>query len=117
MILMNILGVVLIAFVVWWFFLAKGKTTKSTTTEIDIAVENGVYSPSRIEIAQNSEMTLNFFRKDGSPCAATVVFDGVDIEEELPLNQKKPVTININEPGSYPFHCQMNMYKGELIVV
>ena len=114
---MNTLGFLLIAFVVWWFFFAKNKITRSDHHGIDIKVENGVYTPARVEIPKNETVTLRFSRADGSPCAATVVFDGLDIEEELPLGQVKTINVTPSQPGSYAFHCQMNMYKGELVVV
>lgn len=58
---------------------------------------------------------LRFLRKDTSPCAATVVFSGLDISEELPLNKPKDIRLPPLAAGKHPFICQMQMYRGELL--
>jgi plastocyanin domain-containing protein len=40
----------------------------------------------------------------------------IDINETLPLNQAISVDLPALEPGEYPFHCQMEMYRGMLKV-
>lgn len=83
---------------------------------ITITVENGPYEPSRIRLQAGKAATLRFVRKDASPCAATVVFADFDISEELPLDKSKDVILPAKEPGEYSFTCQMQMYRGKLIV-
>ncbi|WP_459782807.1 cupredoxin domain-containing protein, partial [Photobacterium sp. R1] len=79
-------------------------------------VENGTYQPSHIRLQAGKPATLRFIRKDASPCAATVVFADFDISEELPLDKDKDVFLTPKEPGEYSFTCQMQMYRGKLIV-
>jgi plastocyanin domain-containing protein len=45
-----------------------------------------------------------------------VVFEDFDVSEELPLDKPKMVELKPMQPGRYPFTCQMQMYRGELIV-
>ncbi len=116
--IINTLGLLLIAAIVWWFWLYKPRdVATSAGGVVEIVVENGVYVPARVEIPLGRPTTLRFLRKDSSPCAATVVFSEFDISEELPANRPKDVVVNPGRTGSFPFTCQMQMYRGELRVV
>ena len=59
---------------------------------------------------------LKFLRKDGSPCAATVIFPAFEISEELSLDVNTSVELPPMVSGEYAFHCPMKMYTGTLIV-
>ena len=116
MLIINIAGLALIALIVWWFWLYKPKEAVLTDSDIVIKVENGVYQPSRLKIAADTPKTLYFQRMDPSPCAETVQFPDLEISATLALNEKVPIAIPALAPGKYAFHCQMQMYKGELHV-
>jgi len=114
--LVNLAGAGLIVFIVWWFWMSKPKAQKSISNIVDIIVENGVYMPSRIEVTAGKKTRLRFFRKDASPCAEKVLFDDLGVSADLPLNQYIEIELLPNEPGEYPFTCQMKMYQGSLVV-
>jgi plastocyanin domain-containing protein len=116
MIIINIVGILLIMLIVWWFWLYTPKDVAAEQGVVTIIVENGTYEPSRIRLLAGQKNTLRFIRKDASPCAATVVFADFDISEELPLNKPKEIKLPPLGAGQYPFTCQMQMYRGELIV-
>lgn len=116
MIMINLVGILLIAAIVWWFWLYKPADLGTETGELLVTVENGVYQPTRLKVPAGKPLAIHFLRKDASPCAATVVFSALNISEELPLNQKKTIHLPALTPGSYSFTCQMQMYRGELIV-
>lgn len=117
MMIINLIGLVLIGLVVWWFWLYKpAKAADANVENITIVVNNGVYQPSRIKISAGKKTTLQFFRKDGSPCAATVLFPEFGISEELPLESNKSIDLPPMLAGEYQFHCPMKMYTGTLIV-
>jgi len=40
----------------------------------------------------------------------------LDINETLTVNQHTPLQLPALTPGEYAFHCQMQMYRGTLIV-
>ncbi len=114
----NLLGLLLMGFIVWWFWIWKPpKAAQLNQGIIDIVVTDGVYQPAQIELPLGIKSTLRFTRKDPSPCAAMVIIDGCDIAEELPLGHPKEIVLTPTESGSYPFHCQMNMYKGMIKVI
>lgn len=116
MLFINILGLLLIGLIVWWFWIYKPEAFAQASSDMVITAENGVYQPALIQIPANTSQTLTFLRKDKSPCAETVIFPELDLS--IGLDVDKPVTIELPpvKPGNYVFHCQMQMYKGELHV-
>jgi len=116
MLIINLLGLQLIALIIWWFWIYKPKAVSADKDTMTVIVDNGTYEPSRIQLPAGQSTTLRFFRKDASLCAATVVFAAIDISEELPLNKPKDIRLPPLASGEYPFTCQMQMYRGMLIV-
>lgn len=115
--IVNISGLLLMTAIVWWFWLYQPRRTALPNAgAIQIIVENGVYSPDRILALANQPTTLRFLRKDASACAATVIFDELDISAELPLGEIKEIVITPEAPGNYSFSCPMQMYRGSLEV-
>lgn len=114
--IINLLGLLLIALIVWWFWIYKSKEVTTGDSTVTVIVENGTYQPSRIRLPAGQATTLHFLRKDASPCAERVVFSTLDISEELPLNKLKDIQLPPLNSGDYAFTCQMQMYRGVLIV-
>lgn len=116
-IVVNLLGLVLAAFIVWWFWVSRGGSIARTEgNTISITVDGGVYTPSVLRIPAGEPVTLRFLRKDPSPCAEKVIFSGLDVSADLTVGQPYDLTITPEEPGEYDFTCQMAMYRGKLIV-
>lgn len=115
MIIVNIAGLFLIAFIVWWFWLYKPEAAEISTSEIVIIVENGTYSPSRIKVPVGRPVEIQFLRKDPSPCSETLLIPELNISDTLPINQVKPIQLPSLKPGEYEFHCQMQMYRGRIM--
>jgi plastocyanin domain-containing protein len=112
----NLGGLVLIALIVWWFWLSGPKAVRvDDERPIDILVEDGVYSPARIEVASGKPVSLRFLRKDASPCAEKVVFPELNLSADLPVGKTKVLTLPAIRPGEYEFTCQMRMYRGQLV--
>lgn len=116
MLLVNILGLLLIALIVWWFWLYRPREVAQNPDAITIVVADGIYQPSRINIPANRAISLTFLRQDASPCAETLLFPALEISDTLPLNKAKSIALPALPAGVYRFHCQMQMYKGELHV-
>jgi plastocyanin domain-containing protein len=112
----NAAGLVLIGFIVWWFWLSRPAARRADTAPITVVVEDGVYSPARIEVAQAQPVMLRFLRKDPSPCAAKVIFSGLGISADLPIGEEHEVHLKPLPPGEYEFTCEMRMYRGSLLV-
>lgn len=117
MMIINLFGLVLIGLIIWWFWLYKpAKAVDLNEENLTIIVNNGVYQPSKIKVDTGKKTSLKFLRKDGSPCASTVLFPDFEISEELPLDSNKTVDLPSMPPGEYLFHCPMKMYSGTLVV-
>lgn len=116
--LVNVSGVIVIGLIVWWFWVAKPRSRKETGAQpIDVLVDNGVYTPARIEVPVGRPIVLRFLRKDPSPCAEKVEFDDFSISADLPVGEKTSVTVVPQEAGEYEFTCQMKMYRGVLVAI
>ncbi len=112
----NLAGFLLIFLIVWWFWLYKPEKVLLKDSNLVITVENGTYSPARIEVKKNKPIVLTFLRKDASPCAELVLFPELDISETLPLNKPVKIKLPLIKEGDYDFYCQMQMYRGVLTV-
>ena len=116
-ILVNILGLSLIGFIIYWFWFSTQKAVLAADDGIiDIKVKDGVFTPGFVEIISNKPFKLRFQREDASPCAESVVFAQLNISRQLHLGKTTEIPLNIAEKGSYDFTCQMGMYQGKLIV-
>ncbi|GAB1257089.1 cupredoxin domain-containing protein [Aurantivibrio plasticivorans] len=116
MLIINIAGVILIALIIWWFWLYKPKAEQVGNDDLVVVVENGVYKPSHILMDGNDAHGITFLRKDASPCAETLLIPELEISETLPLNKPTKIHIPPLNAGEYAFHCQMQMYKGTIKV-
>ena len=114
--LINLGGAALIAGIVWWFWLSKPKAVQAQSSVIEIRVADGVYTPARIEAQAGSPITLRFLREDPNPCAEKVIFGDLDVTADLPVEHPRDVTITPAKAGEYTFTCQMQMYRGILVV-
>lgn len=112
----NAAGFTLIGFIVWWFWLSRPVPQRADAAPITVVVEDGVYSPARIEIAQGRPVVLRFLRKDPSPCAAKVIFSELGVSADLPVGKEHEVYLEPPPPGEYEFTCEMHMYRGSLLV-
>ncbi|MFT6984381.1 MAG: plastocyanin domain-containing protein [Psychromonas sp.] len=121
MLVINLVGIALIVLIIWWFWLYSPKKKQKTSANksnggISVVVQDGVYQPSTIVLSTNTATTLKFTRKDPSPCAEMVIFPDLEISAELPLNKTLEIPLPKMKKGKYVFHCQMQMYKGYLVV-
>jgi len=114
-IVFNFISLSLIVFIIGWFWLSSGKVAKMKQSSITIEVKDGVYSPNKIYI-NKPDVVLEFLRLDPTPCSQFVIFEELDVHEELPVDKKHIVQLNKLKNGEYHFACQMNMYQGVLIV-
>lgn len=116
MLIVNTIGILLIALIIWWFWLYKPKVSDVSNGDISIEVENGVYVPSNIKIPADQRANIQFLRKDPSPCAETVLIPELGINESLPLNKVKSISLPSLKSGTYDFYCQLQMYRGKIVV-
>ena len=113
----NLAGLVLVGLIVWWFWGSRPAARRVTGAgPIEIIVDNGVYTPARIEVKAGAPVTLRFLRKDPSPCAEKLLFDALGVSADLPVGIPVELIVRPPAPGEYEFTCQMRMYRGALVV-
>ncbi len=116
-VMVNLLALGLMGFIVWWFWLSRPHLKQASgSTVIEVIVENGIYTPAHIEVPQGVRVRLGFERRDPNPCAEKVLFDELGIALDLPLGEKTALVVGPLTPGEYRFSCQMQMYRGSLVV-
>ena len=113
--MVNIVGLLLILGIIYWFWLFKQKSTL-VDDKVTIVVKDGAYIPNVIQVKHNVPIKLIFVRKDPNPCAEYVVFNELNISEQLPLNKDITIMLANEKQGEFEFACQMGMYRGKIIV-
>ena len=116
--LVNLGGLATIGLIVWWFWLAgaRQEAVAESGGSLEILVEDGVYTPARVEVAMDQPITLRFLRKDPSPCAEQVIFSELNVSSDLPVGKPQEIRLRPSKRGEFEFTCQMGMYRGVLIV-
>ncbi len=118
--IVTLLGLLLIAFIVWFFWLKKPTGTRATATaggyqEALILVKGG-YTPNVIVVQHGKPVRLNFRREETATCSEMVLFPDFGKSIQLPTGQTVAVEFLPAKPGEYEFACQMGMLRGKLIV-
>ena len=114
------LGLATIAFIVWFFWMAKKKGARAAVTssgyqEAMVLVKGG-YTPDVIVVEHGKPVRLNFVREESASCSEMVVFADFNKSAQLPEGQTVPIEFLPDKPGEYEFACQMGMFRGKLIV-
>ena len=115
----NGIGVALIIWIVWYFWLYRTEGVSVTEVagvqEVPIVVKGG-YDPDVIVVKRGKPVRLLFNRRESSMCSEMVVFDKIGKSAKLPEGETVAVEFTPQETGEIPFQCQMGMLRGKLIV-
>lgn len=119
-ILLNVLGLALIGWIVWYFWLWKRPAAQAAAItgdiqEVDITVKGG-YQPAAVIVSVGKRVRLNFTRREASTCGEEVFLPAFGQHAHLPQDHTVAVEILPKEPGEFEFTCAMNMYRGKIIV-
>ena len=118
--LFTLLGLALVALIVWFFWPKRSKGLRAAETtggyqEAMILVKGG-YTPDTIIVRSGRPVRLNFRREETASCSDKVVFADFQKSADLPTGQTVPVELMPKEPGEFAFGCPMGMFRGKLIV-
>jgi plastocyanin domain-containing protein len=118
--IITLLGLALIGFIVWFFWLKRTKGVRAGETrggyqEAMILVKGG-YTPDTIIVRRGRPVRLNFRREETATCSDKVIFADFQKSAELPTGQTVPVEFLPKEPGEFAFACPMGMFRGRIIV-
>ncbi len=119
-VLVDLLGLALIAFIVWFFWLVKSKGVKAAATtsgyQEQLVLVKGGYTPDVIVVEAGKPVRLNFVRQESASCTEMVLLPAFNKSAKLPEGQTVPIEFLPKEPGEFEFACQMGMIRGKLIV-
>ena len=119
-VLVNLAGVLAIAWIVWYFFLSRRQSVVTATAvagvqEIEILVKGG-YKPDVVRVAPNVPLRLRFRREETSACSEEIVFPDFGVKRSLPAFATTAIDLPASPPGTYRFACGMDMLHGSLVV-
>lgn len=113
-------GLLLVAFIVWFFWLKRTKGVRAAETssghqEVMVLVKGG-YTPDTIIVRHGKPVRLNFRREETASCSEKVIFSDFNKSADLPTGETVPVEFVPDTPGEYEFACAMGMFRGKLVV-
>jgi plastocyanin domain-containing protein len=119
-ILVNLIGLGLIGFIVWFFWLVRTKGVRAAVTsggyQEQMVLVKGGYTPDVIVVQAGKPVRLNFVRQESASCSEMVLLPDFNKSVTLPEGETVPVEFIPKQPGEYEFACQMGMLRGKLIV-
>jgi plastocyanin domain-containing protein len=115
-----LLGAAAIAWVNWYFFLAKRSAVTASAgaggaQEVTITVQGG-YEPAEVKVKRGVPVRLIFDRRETSSCSEEVVIPDFGVRKFLPAFQRTPVELTPEKAGAFDITCGMSMLHGKLIV-
>jgi plastocyanin domain-containing protein len=118
-IVVTLLGLLAVAWVNWYFFVAGRGTAVAATAvaggvqRIRVEVKGG-YTPAVIRVRAGAPVRLDFHRDETNPCTEEVVIPDFGIRTYLPAHRTTPVSFTPTT-GTYEFTCGMGMVRGTII--
>ena len=119
-VLVDVVGLGLTAFIVWFFWLVKATGVRAGLTsggyQEQMVLVKGGYTPDIIVVEAGKPVRLNFIRQESASCSEMVVLPAFNKSAKLPEGETVPVEFLPKERGEFEFACQMGMFRGKLIV-
>lgn len=82
---------------------------------VEIIVDGG-YQPNIVNLKAGQLAQLKFTRVNEKGCLDTVQSNDLAFSAKLPVNEEVTIAIAPQETGTYAFSCDMNMFKGKVVV-
>ena len=119
-IIVTLVGVGLLAFVGWFFFLAPHRVAAAVSSsagvqQVDIVVKDG-YSPNVIEVEHGKPVQLNFYRDEEGTCSEELLLPDFNIRRDLAPFKTTAIEFLPKQAGTFEFTCGMHMLRGSLVV-
>jgi len=119
-IFVDVVGLGLIAFLVWFFWLVKAKGVRAAAAssgyQEQMVLVKGGYTPEVIVVEAGKPVRLNFVRQESASCSEMVLVPAFSKSARLPEGQTVAVEFLPKQRGEFEFACQMGMFRGKVIV-
>lgn len=118
-VLVLLAGLAAIGWIVWYFWLYRPRGVAVGVIggfqQVDVTVKGG-YDPDVVTVKRGIPVRMVFTRQESSMCSEMVVFDGIERSAHLPEGKAVAIEFTPSASGEIPFHCQMGMLRGTVIV-
>lgn len=119
-IVVNLAGLALIAFIVWFFWVVKTRGVRAAVTsggyQEQMVLVKGGYTPDVIVVRAGKPVRLNFSRQESASCTEMVLVAAFNKSAKLPKGEVVPVEFLPTQPGEFEFACPMGMIRGKIVV-
>ncbi len=119
-VVVDLVGLGLIGFIVWFFWLVKAKGVRAALTssgyQEQMVLVKGGYTPDAIVVERGKPVRLSFVRQESASCSEMVLLPAFNRSAKLPEGETVSVEFLPTEAGEYEFTCQMGMLRGRVIV-
>jgi plastocyanin domain-containing protein len=119
-VIVDLAGLGLIGFIVWFFWLVKAKGVRAAATsggyQEQMVLVKGGYTPDVIVVEAGKPVRLNFVRQESASCTEMVLLPAFGKSAKLPEGETVAVEFLPKERGEFEFACQMGMIRGKVLV-
>ncbi len=119
-VLVDLIGLALIGFLVWFFWLKKVRGVRAAVAssgyQEQMVLVKGGYTPDVIVVEAGKPVRLSFVRQESASCSEMVLLPAFGKSARLPEGETVAVEFLPKEPGEFEFACQMGMFRGKVIV-
>lgn len=118
-ILVNAIGLLGIASIVWYFWLGKNRGVRASSAagvQGALVIVKGGYDPDTIVVDRGRPVRLVFRREESAICSERVVLPAFNRSAVLPEGAEVPIEFVPTARGEFPFTCQMGMLRGRIVV-
>lgn len=116
--IVSLVAIAVFAVGFWWFFGGHPEKifdeNKPLTT---VRIKDGAYQPATIQVRAGEIAKVLFIREDTSICTGTLYFPELNMAYSLPLGKPVEVTLPPLQKGEISFNCQINFFRGHIVVV
>src|SRR6185437_244379 len=101
-----VVGVLLIALILWYFFGAREKTMAvqgASGIQQDKITVKGGYAPDLIVVKQGRPVRLDFYRDETASCSEEVIFSDFGIARALPAFKTTSIEFTPAKAGEFTF--------------
>ena len=118
--LVLIVGLLAIAFILWWFLGKHTEAVGQSTVFDDVhnaaIVVDGGYSPASLVLKKGVPAEVNFEMHDSTACLSHVVFEQLGVNKDLTKQKVTSIKIPTDKKETFNFACGMDMFHGKVVV-
>lgn len=118
--LVLIVGLLAIAFILWWFLGKHTEVVGQSTVVDDVQnatiVVDGGYSPATVVLKKGVPAEVNFEMHDSTACLSHVVFEQLGVNKDLTKQKVTSIKIPTDKKETFNFACGMDMFHGKVVV-